>query len=413
MNRIQTRTLSCGMPLVVEHIDGVRSAALQWMVPGGSADDPADRQGRAAMWSELLMRGAGAHDSRSHADAFDKLGASRAAEVGTLFMRFSSTTLGERLLDVLPLIVDMVRAPRFDADAVEPSRDLALQAINSLKDDPQERAMLAARARHYPTPLERSGMGTPEGLRAITRAELADGWTAISRPGRSYIAAAGNVDIDALAPHLDALLKGWTGDAPEPTRGPVPTRGYGHELDESNQVQVVVLHDAPPEPHADSLLEKLVVSVLSGGMSGRLFSEVREKRGLCYSVSAGYAGGKDFGGVTAYVGTTPERAQESLDVLLSEMNRIHIPEGRITPEEFHRAVVGMKSRLIFSGESTGARASALAADIHRMGRPRSLAELAAEVDRVTLDQLNAYLARRSMGTLTIQTLGPTPLMSPV
>ena len=412
MNRIQTRTLACGMPLVVEHIDGVRSAAVQWMVPGGSADDPVDRLGRAAMWSELLMRGSGTRDSRADADAYDKLGASRSADVGTLFMRIGATTLGERLLDVLPLLVDMVRAPRFEAEAIEPSRDLALQAIESLQDDPQERAMLGARARHYPTPLERSGMGTPDGLKALTRDELVNGWRAIALPRRAIFAAAGHVDIDALAPRLDALLAGWSGGTDEPGRGPLPPRGYAHETDESNQVQIVVLHDAPAEPDADSLLEKLLVSVLSGGMSGRLFSEVREKRGLCYSVSAGYSGGKDFGGVTAYVGTTPERAQESLDVLLGELHRIHSPEGRITPDEFHRAVIGMKSRLVFSGESTGARASALAVDMHRMGRPRSLAELAAEVDRVTLDQLNAYAARRNMGRMTIQTLGPAALNPP-
>jgi len=413
MNRIQSRTLSCGMPLVVEHMSTVRSAAVQWMVPGGSADDPANRLGRAAMWSELLMRGSGPRDSRTDADAFDKLGASRSADVGTFFMRVGATTLGERLHDVLPLLVDMVRTPRFDADAIEPSRDLALQSIESLQDDPQERAMLGARSRHYAAPLDRSGMGTPEGLRALTRDELISGWGSIALPRRAVFAAAGHVDIDALAPQLDALLAGWTGGTDEPPRGENPPRGYAHETDESNQVQIVVLHDAPSEPDADSLLEKLLVSVLSGGMSGRLFSEVREKRGLCYSVSAGYSGGKDFGGVTAYVGTTPERAQESLDVLLGQLQRVHTPEGRITPDEFQRAVIGMKSRLIFSGESTGARASALAADMHRMGRPRSLAELATEVDRVTLDQLNAYAARREMGRLTIQTLGPAPLKSPV
>ena len=155
-----------------------------------------------------------------------------------------------------------------------------------------------------------------------------------------------------------------------------------------------------------------MINVLSGGMSGRLFTEVREKRGLCYSVSAGYRAERDFGAVTAYVGTTPERAQESLDVLTQELQRIHTPAGAITQEEFQRAVIGSKSRLIFSGESTGARAAALAADQHRVGRPRSLGELAEEIDRVTLDQVNNYLTRRSLGTPTIQTLGPAELTAP-
>jgi predicted Zn-dependent peptidase len=148
-------------------------------------------------------------------------------------------------------------------------------------------------------------------------------------------------------------------------------------------------------------------------MSGRLFSEVREKRGLCYSVSAGYRPDRDYGVVTAYVGTTPERAQESLDVLIAELHRISTPEGRVTEEEFKRAKVGMKSGLVFSGESTGSRAVSLAADQRKLGRPRSLDELAQQVDAVTLDQLNAYLARRAIGAATIQTLGPRDLKSPL
>jgi predicted Zn-dependent peptidase len=215
-----------------------------------------------------------------------------------------------------------------------------------------------------------------------------------------------------MASQLDRLLGGWQGSTPEPVLGGPPVRGYGHEPDETNQVQIIVLHEAPPEPHPDSLAEKLVISVLSGGMSGRLFSEVREKRGLCYSVGAGYRGDRDFGSVSCYVGTTPERAQESLDVLLSELHRVHSPQGHVQPEEFKRAVTGMKSRLIFSGESTGARSAALAGDIHRLGRARSLEEMAGQIDALTLDQVNDYLARRSLGRMTIQTLGPKPLIPP-
>jgi predicted Zn-dependent peptidase len=223
---------------------------------------------------------------------------------------------------------------------------------------------------------------------------------------------AGAVEPRTIEATLNALLEGWQGATGEIVISPAPSRGYAHEPDPGSQVQIIVAHDAPREPDDDSLLEKLTVQVLSGGMSGRLFSEVREKRGLCYSVSAGYRGDKLHGTTTAYVGTTPERAQESLDVLMAELHRITTPAGRISGEEFARARVGMKSALVFSGESTGARAGALATDWRRLGRPRSLEEISGAVDRVTLDQLNAYLARRDLGRLTIQTLGPRPLNAP-
>jgi predicted Zn-dependent peptidase len=219
---------------------------------------------------------------------------------------------------------------------------------------------------------------------------------------------------------VESLLAGWSGGAAPVKLGPPAPRGYAHETDQSNQVQVIVLHDAPGESDPRAVLERIVTNVLSGGMSGRLFTEVREKRGLCYAVSAGFAtdrvpdgtAGGHYGRVLAYVGTTPERAQESLDVLHAELERINTPAGRVTPDEFRRAVVGMKSRLVFSGESTSARAGSLAADYHRLGRARNLDELAAEIDGVTLDQVNAYLAGRKLGRLTVQTLGPAALRPP-
>jgi predicted Zn-dependent peptidase len=130
---------------------------------------------------------------------------------------------------------------------------------------------------------------------------------------------------------------------------------------------------------------------------------------LCYAVAAGYRGDKTYGGVSAYVGTTPERAQESLDVLRGELERITTPAGKVTPEEFNRAKIGLKSSLVFSGESTAARAGTLGADVRRLGKPRSLEEAAAEVEGVTLEQLNAYLSKRELGKMTIQTLGPAAL----
>lgn len=412
MNRIITRRLACGMPLIVEEMDGVRSVGFSWLLPGGTAYEPQARQGIATVTAEMLMRGAGDLNSRQHADALDRLGAGRSTDVGSYHVRIAATMLGERLTSALPLLVDMVRRPRMDPESFEASRDLALQSLESLKDDPRERAVIAARRRHHPPPMDRSAVGTEEGLTALTPADVSAYWASVARPGGAIMAIAGAVKTDEIASRLDALLEGWSGEEPRFSRGAVPPRGYGHESDQTNQVQVLLIHDAPPEPHPDSMLEKVVTSVLSGGMSGRLFTEVREKRGLCYSVSAGYASGKEFGTVMAYVGTTPERAQLSLDVLAEQLEHINTPAGAVTGGELARAKVGMKSSIVFSGESTAGRAGALGYDMHRLGRARSLSEIESEVERVTLERVNTYLARRSLGTVTIQTLGPAPLTPP-
>ncbi len=403
-------TLDSGMPLLAEVNAGVRSASINWLLPIGSATDPAGAEGLSTLLSELIFRGAGANDSRAQADALDRLGLSRGASVGGQYLGLSVTMLGDRLEAALPLLVDIVRAPRIEPDAVEPTRALALQALAGLKDQPQERAGMLLSARHNHVPLNRSGLGTHAGLSAATRDALVAHWAARVKPKGSIFAVAGAINPDAIAKRLNALLAGWSGQAALIPATPSTTRGtYHHEPEESSQVQILLAHEAPREADPDAMLERIVASVLSGGSSSRLFTEVRERRALCYAVSASYAADRDWGRVTGYVGTTPDKAQQSLDVMRDELARITTPQGAVTPEEFARAVVGYKSRLVFSGESSAARAGALASDWHRLGRTRTLEEIAAQVDRVRLEEVNAYLARRRPGTATIVTLGPAAL----
>lgn len=420
MSTIWTGTLDCGMPLLIERMSGVESAGLSWLLPAGSATDPADRLGVAPMLAELVFRGAGTLDSRAQADALDRLGLSRGCEVGSRHLRLSASMQAKTVVEALPAIVDIVRRPRFEEASIDPARDLAIQSVESLSDDPHERAVVEIRRLHNDPPMNRSHLGTIEGLEAITRDDLVKHWERRVRPRGSILALAGAIDDarrDEIVRTLNRLLAGWSGEAPDVTPSASTSKGsYEHIDEDKTQVQIVLMHDAPNEADPMCPYERVVGGVLSGGMSARLFTEVREKRGLCYSVSASYSTERDTGRVLAYVGTTPERAQQSLDVLWGELNRINGTGGaggaKAEPDEFERALTGIKSGIVFSGESTGARAGALSTDQFRLGRPRSLAELSAMFDRVTLDDLNGYLSRRTLGPASIFTLGPARLTRP-
>lgn len=410
MPDIHSRNLSSALSVIVEKTSGARSCGVSWLLPAGAGRDEPTLFGRAAVTSELLLRGAADLDSRAQADAFDLLGASRSADAGVRFMGVTASMLGDRLTEALPLLADMIRRPRFDESSIPPAKELAVQSIEALADEPQRRAVLGARARHFADPFSRSGLGTKEGIAALTRESIVAGWQRDAVPGGSILAIAGAVDPDAVFDAVERVTEGWSGTTTELAPAGDPPRGYAHEHDDGAQVQIILVHDAPPEPDPRSMLERIVVGVLSGGMSARLFTEVREKRGLCYAVHASYRAERDYGAVTASVGTTPQRAQESLDVLVAELHRINA--GGIEPDEFDRTVTRIKSSLVFAGESTAARAGALANDQHKLGRPRSLDEIAAEVDAVSLDQVNAYLRTRSLGRVTIQTVGPAELTPP-
>ena len=407
---ISTHTCTNGLLIITEAMSGVQSAAIRWLTPAGAVFEDIHNLGTSSVCAEMLMRGAGALDSKAQADEFDHVGALRDISNSIRYMQLSTSMIGNHIDQSIPLLVDMIRNPMMSNDSFEPAVELAAQAIESLADDPQQRTALAARLRHLPSPYNRDTLGTVEGVRSLTHDALKAWWDSHAKPMGSVVSIAGHFDRERVIAQIESLTSDWVGSIDQPKASGEPTRGYAHIDDDSSQVQILVVHDAPHEGHADSMLEKLAIAVLSGGMSGRLFTEVREKRGLCYSVSASMRADKDRGVVSNYVGTTPERAQESLDVLYSEILRIG--EGNVTDEELIRTKTGLKSRLIFSGESTGARASAIAADWLNLGRTRSLDEIIDQVNGVSLDELNAYLKRRKIGTPTIQTLGPDALNTP-
>jgi predicted Zn-dependent peptidase len=305
MQKIVTRTLNCGLTLVVEPIANVASAALAWLLPGGSACDAPNQDGFAVLLSELVMRGAGPLNAREHSDALDRLGVQRGCDVQSHHLRIDATMLGSRLPDALPLLVDMVRSPQLPAEALPAVRSLCLQTLEGLDDDPQQLVMLRLRERQLAPPFNRHGYGRRETLEGATIDDLRSHWAKHVRPQPSILGAAGAIDADVLASQLDGLLAGWSGTAAEPKPLEPPMRGTLHIEQPTSQVHLAVAWDAPPEGDAQSMIERLGISVLSGSTSGRLFTEVRQKRSLCYSVGASYRAGRDIGYVSLYAGTTP------------------------------------------------------------------------------------------------------------
>ncbi len=406
MSNLYKHRLDNGLILVAEAVPGVQSLAVAMLTPAGLAAEPAGKQGVGAMLAEMVGRGAGGMSAREHSDALDRLGVQRGTDVETHHLRFSATMIGSKLREALPLLLDMAYRPNLDEDQFEPSRDLCLQSIDSLDDEPQERSMLELRARHYADPLGRSPLGRREDLEAMTLGDVRAYWRSSCVPEGTILAVAGRFEWEALKAEVERLAGDWRGGFTPVTPGALPPRTVHHVTAESAQVHIALAYDAVAETHPESMLQRAAAAVLSGGMSGRLFTEVREKRGLCYAVYAAYSGHKDRGAVLGYAGTTAPRAKETLDVMEAELRKL---SAGVSAGEFERAIVGMKSRLVMSGESTGARASAIAYDEYTRGRPRSLEEVRAEVDAVTLGALNRFLASHPPGEMTVVTIGPTPL----
>jgi|LauGreDrversion4_2_1035121.scaffolds.fasta_scaffold103222_3 predicted Zn-dependent peptidase len=385
-------TLGCGARLAVERMPGTRSAAAAVMLPVGTAGDPDGDagEGESTVLAELILRGAGGISSRDYSDAFDALGAQRHGAAAVHHLSLSTLCMGERLPEALRLLSLAVLRPNLDPDGLDAVRAIALQSLAGLQDEPQHLAGVALRRRAMPAPFNRSGYGTEAGLNALAAEGIRAAWHRRARPGGTVIGIAGDVHPERVRDLLERLFEGWSGTSEEPRETAPAERGRHLVRIDTQQTHIAIGLDAPPDGGPDSYAHRVAIRVLGGATSSRLFTEVREKRGLCYSVGASSALGRDRGLVQIYAGSTHERAPRTLECILQELDRF---ERGISEDEFRDALVGAKAGLVMSGESSSARAAAIASQLWRIGRAMDLAESAAEFERLTLAGVNEYIAR--------------------
>jgi predicted Zn-dependent peptidase len=404
--RVRHHVFPNGLVLLAEPMTYVRTAAFNFLVPAGHAYDDASALGTSNLLAGLITRGAGSRDNRELMLALDGLGLDRSESVGVLHMRFWGSTLARNLIPALELYSDIVLRPHLPEAELEPVQALALQDIESLEDDPKGKTLLELRRRHMPAPLGYDRRGTVEGIEANTIAGLKEFHRLHFRPNDTILSVAGNIEWEPLVAAVGRLFADW----PSRPVTPIPLQGAQkgtHHLEkDTQQTQIGLAYDSIPVNHPDYYTAMGAVNVLSGGMSSRLFTEVREKRGLCYSVWASYQGMKDRGSVLAYAGTTNERAQETLDMTMRELRRI---EEGIEEDEVKRIQAGLKSSLIMQEESTSARAGAIASDWYYYGRVRSLDEVQHEIDSLTTARIVDYCRRMPLKEFTLVTMGPKPL----
>ncbi len=399
-------TFDNGLTLLAERMEHVRSAALNFLVPAGSVYDPPGQLGIGSLLSEMITRGAGARDSRELTLALDGLGLDRDESVGVMHMRFWGATLSRNLPQALEIYADILRRPHLPDDELDAVKDLALQDLQGLEDEPRQKVFIELRRRFFPLPLGRDRRGTPAGIEAVTVPSLRAHHTRLFQPRGTILSVAGNVEWGPLRELVGRLFADWRAAEPPPLKLRKPIGGKAHLPKETEQTQIAIAYPSVPFGHPDYYVAQGAVHVLSGGMGARLFTEVREKRGLSYAVSASYQTFKGVACVLGYAASKTESAQETLDVVMRELLRLQ--EG-VEKEEVERVQAGLKSALIMQEESTSARAGALASDWYYLGRVRPLDEIQEAVQALTPRKIVNHLRRHPPRDFTVVTLGPRPL----
>ncbi len=396
-------TLSNGIELVFEPMPWLTTVSTTILVPLGSSTDPDGHDGAASVLLEWTQRGSAGRSSRDYTDALDDLGVRRGFSSGREMSTLRASALADVFPEALALLASSLIEPELSDAQFEPARALAREELASLDDHPSQRLFEALRGRFFTSGHRRSVYGSTDGLAALDADGLRrDAARRLGAEG-TIVAVAGGLEWDAVRDAVEAAFGGWGGASV-----PIPDAAVREPFREhieapSNQVQIGLAYESLAADDPDWYAQTLAMEVLSGGMGSRLFAEVREKRGLVYTVAASVRTLHRFGYTLGYAGTTPERAGETLEVMVAEIDRLR--EG-VEADELERARKGIVSDLVMQGESSGARAAALARDLFLRGDVRPLAAVRAAIEATSLEEVNGYLSRVPRVRPRIVTLGP-------
>ncbi len=398
-----------GLVLLAEPMPWLRSAAFTVLLPAGCQYDPPSRFGLASLTCDMIQRGCGSRDNRTFIEDLELLGADYGVSASVYHTVIGGTVPHTQLGETLGVFADVVCQPWLPSAQLDDAKMVCYQEIRSLEDDLAHRAMHALRMRYYGDPLGRNSSGQIEGIEAITIDEVRGFCGSHFRSGQTVISVAGNIDWPRLQDEVGRLFAPMpSGEAPAVAVSP-PSHGSEHISYDSQQTHICLAYPSAAYREPNYFRARGAVGVMSDGLSSRLFYEVREKRGLCYTVFATLHSLRDRACVLCYAGTGADRAQETLDVIVQQFQRLR--EG-ITHDELTRLKVQIRSGLVMQQESSRSRAASMAGDWFHLGRVRSMDEVSRLVNDLSIDDVNEYLRDHPPLTCDVVTLGPRPLEIP-
>jgi predicted Zn-dependent peptidase len=408
---VRRTTLPGGLRVITERVPGVRSVSFGVWVNVGSRDETGRHMGSAHYLEHLLFKGTRRRSAMDISASIEAVGGDLNA-----FTTKEYTCYYARVLDVdLPLAIDVVCDVVTDAliepADVEAERGVILEEIAMHEDDPTDAVHDEfATAMYGDTPLGRPILGTIETIEGISRSAIHQFYRRRYRPESMVIAAAGNLDHASVV----RLVREAFADVLEPGVDPAPPRtpgrprrqAAGHRVtpratEQANLVLgVPALRRSDPRRYAMSVLS----TAFGGGMSSRLFQEVREKRGLAYSVYSYAQGFTDSGMFGIYVGCLPGKVDTVLDVLLSEMDAV--ADSGLTDDEIARGKGQVRGATVLGQEDTGSRMTRIAkSELH--GEPLlPIDELLARVDAVTSQEVQSLAREVLRAPATLAVIGP-------
>jgi predicted Zn-dependent peptidase len=411
---IERTEFSSGLRVVTERMPGVRSVSLGFWVLAGSRDEPPAISGSSHFLEHLLFKGTKVRSARDIAEDFDAVGGDVNAFTSKEYTCYYARILDKDIEMAVDHLSDMFQHSVLRSRDLDGERQVILEEINMHEDSPEDVVHDLFTEALWPNhPLGRPVLGTAETIRAATRDKVHRFYRRHYVPGRLVVAAAGNLRHEDLIAMLRSRMdtgrivgrgdpKGWnlraSQTAPESSARPLVKRR------KTEQAHICLGTNGLPRSDPDRFAFLIVNGALGTGMSSRLFQEIREKRGLVYSVYSYHSQYTEAGLFSCYAGTTPARAQEVIGLLRRELE--DVAGGGLTAEEFFRAKGHVKGSMVLSLEDPGSRMSRIGKSEIGHGEILTVSQALRRVEDVSLEDARRVAKRILSQPMTLTVLGP-------
>jgi predicted Zn-dependent peptidase len=397
-----------GLRVITEVVPSVRSVALGLWVRTGSRDETPGQAGLSHFLEHLLFKGTKRHSAIEISELFDGMGAAANAATSKESTHLHARFLDEHTAGVFDLMAEMLLEPSLPADEIDPEREVVLEEIAMYEDEPQDRVHdVLAEAVYGAHPLGRRVLGDAAVIAGVPRDEIAAYHSGRYTTENLVVSAAGHLDHDEIVEFARTHLRPANG----PSNGLVKVAAEREprvrfHAKETEQYHICFGGQGISRSDDRRFALGVLDAIFGGSTSSRLFREIREKRGLAYSVGSYTEQYVDGGMVAMYVGTREENVAEACDIIGRELGELR--DDGVTAEELDRAKEHVKGRMVLAMESTGARMTRLARSLLFELPVLSLDEMLQRVDEVTSDDL-AALARElyEPGHLSAACIGPS------
>ena len=380
--------LDNGVRVVTERIPSMRSVSIGIWVDVGSRDEEPGEEGFSHFIEHMVFKGTRRRSAEAISREIDALGGELNAFTSRECTTFYAKVLDEHLTQGIDLLADIFHHSRFDAREVTKEKQVVLEEIRMVEDDPEDYLHdLHTKNCLRSHPLGRPVLGEVATIEALRRAQLLSFRARHYRPSQVVVAMAGNFAFGPVLKQLaSAFGDPWDSETGSENRvPPTVTKGVHVRPKPLEQAHICVGAKGVAHSDKDRYAVYALNAVLGGGVSSRLFQEVREKRGLAYSIYSFVTCFTDSGLVTVYAGVRPDAAPRAIGLILKELRRLQDkPVGRA---ELERAKSQLKGNLMLGLESTSSRMNKLAKDELYFGCHIPLRQVMADIDAISADQL--------------------------